>query len=202
MSFDGDSGVLFFFQAEDGIRDADVTGVQTCALPISLDGPKDCAEDVHSSGSDLSLGNCAGKDKTEAGDPVTVDRGLRYIIHSALGPRVASGNSTSTEPHTLDHPVLLNRTECVCRAGGVVAADITVERRHYRTVNTEDDHAGVAGEQPQELQDLFHYARLCVSAADTSARSSDQVALRAPGRARMTTSIPSSTAPINKWQAD
>src|SRR3989442_11395371 len=27
--------VIFFFQAEDGIRDADVTGVQTCALPIS-----------------------------------------------------------------------------------------------------------------------------------------------------------------------
>src|SRR5690606_12898721 len=27
--------VLFFFQAEDGIRDFHVTGVQTCALPIS-----------------------------------------------------------------------------------------------------------------------------------------------------------------------
>src|SRR6266542_6446761 len=27
---------IFFFQAEDGIRDANVTGVQTCALPISL----------------------------------------------------------------------------------------------------------------------------------------------------------------------
>src|SRR5689334_23643419 len=27
---------LFFFQAEDGIRDGTVTGVQTCALPISL----------------------------------------------------------------------------------------------------------------------------------------------------------------------
>src|SRR5207245_5046011 len=26
--------VFFFFQAEDGIRDATVTGVQTCALPI------------------------------------------------------------------------------------------------------------------------------------------------------------------------
>src|SRR5207245_4730067 len=26
---------FFFFQAEDGIRDATVTGVQTCALPIS-----------------------------------------------------------------------------------------------------------------------------------------------------------------------
>src|SRR3712207_8047812 len=28
---------LFFFQAEDGIRDIGVTGVQTCALPISAD---------------------------------------------------------------------------------------------------------------------------------------------------------------------
>jgi len=32
--------VLFFFQAEDGIRDVAVTGVQTCALPISRDGLK------------------------------------------------------------------------------------------------------------------------------------------------------------------
>src|SRR5437588_5895327 len=30
--------VFFFFQAEDGIRDHCVTGVQTCALPIST-GP-------------------------------------------------------------------------------------------------------------------------------------------------------------------
>ena len=28
-------GSFFFFQAEDGIRDTSVTGVQTCALPIS-----------------------------------------------------------------------------------------------------------------------------------------------------------------------
>src|SRR5207249_6946047 len=28
---------FFFFQAEDGIRDRNVTGVQTCALPICLD---------------------------------------------------------------------------------------------------------------------------------------------------------------------
>src|SRR2546430_4703548 len=27
--------IVFFFQAEDGIRDLTVTGVQTCALPIS-----------------------------------------------------------------------------------------------------------------------------------------------------------------------
>ena len=29
------SEIYFFFQAEDGIRDHCVTGVQTCALPIS-----------------------------------------------------------------------------------------------------------------------------------------------------------------------
>src|SRR2546426_5062666 len=31
---------FFFFQAEDGIRDYKVTGVQTCALPISTSPPQ------------------------------------------------------------------------------------------------------------------------------------------------------------------
>src|SRR5699024_12095797 len=31
---------LFFFQAEDGIRDRNVTGVQTCALPIFAEKPR------------------------------------------------------------------------------------------------------------------------------------------------------------------
>src|SRR5205807_6209228 len=34
---------FFFFQAEDGIRDYKVTGVQTCALPIS-ELPNFCAD--------------------------------------------------------------------------------------------------------------------------------------------------------------
>src|SRR5690606_40559922 len=33
----------FFFQAEDGIRDFHVTGVQTCALPISPHSPRSLA---------------------------------------------------------------------------------------------------------------------------------------------------------------
>src|SRR2546430_7235599 len=32
----------FFFQAEDGIRDLTVTGVQTCALPICASPPGAC----------------------------------------------------------------------------------------------------------------------------------------------------------------
>src|SRR5438093_8951999 len=41
---------FFFFQAEDGIRDWSVTGVQTCALPISEIAPLrefTLAEDYH-----------------------------------------------------------------------------------------------------------------------------------------------------------
>src|SRR5690606_41004223 len=33
---------FFFFQAEDGIRDFHVTGVQTCALPISSGTGRSC----------------------------------------------------------------------------------------------------------------------------------------------------------------
>src|SRR5699024_11994238 len=37
-----------FFQAEDGIRDRNVTGVQTCALPISeITAIPDCPERSH-----------------------------------------------------------------------------------------------------------------------------------------------------------
>src|SRR5439155_8087145 len=41
-----DSSECFFFQAEDGIRDGHVTGVQTCALPISAGAwaPRLCRE--------------------------------------------------------------------------------------------------------------------------------------------------------------
>src|SRR5688572_31766505 len=35
---------FFFFQAEDGIRDLTVTGVQTCALPISRSWPPGLTE--------------------------------------------------------------------------------------------------------------------------------------------------------------
>src|SRR2546430_247443 len=39
---------FFFFQAEDGIRDLTVTGVQTCALPISRARDGRASRDRHS----------------------------------------------------------------------------------------------------------------------------------------------------------
>src|SRR5439155_15555702 len=38
--------VFFFFQAEDGIRDGHVTGVQTCALPIYALGEEDARAQI------------------------------------------------------------------------------------------------------------------------------------------------------------
>src|SRR5437870_7632716 len=40
----------FFFQAEDGIRDGHVTGVQTCALPISPTRPSGSRPTLESNG--------------------------------------------------------------------------------------------------------------------------------------------------------
>src|SRR3712207_8073561 len=44
--------LYFFFQAEDGIRDIGVTGVQTCALPISEDPEALVAPYLMSGGTD------------------------------------------------------------------------------------------------------------------------------------------------------
>src|SRR5690606_40509048 len=53
---------FFFFQAEDGIRDFHVTGVQTCALPIS--GSRTGAGCPGSSGAGVpGSGSCSGGSK-------------------------------------------------------------------------------------------------------------------------------------------
>src|SRR5256886_12470115 len=61
-----DGVFFFFFQAEDGIRDLTVTGVQTCALPISVLGP----------GGDAGVIRVRD---AEFGLAVTVDGNSRYV---------------------------------------------------------------------------------------------------------------------------
>src|SRR3989449_2013584 len=50
--------IVFFFQAEDGIRDVAVTGVQTCALPIS---PERAAFDHCDAGAEVRGFNGSGE---------------------------------------------------------------------------------------------------------------------------------------------
>src|SRR5690606_40755645 len=65
-------GVPFFFQAEDGIRDFHVTGVQTCALPISW--PCSCSV----------LGAGEGKRPTQTGGLMRPNR-WRWWLKPAPG---------------------------------------------------------------------------------------------------------------------
>src|SRR5690348_1106840 len=70
--------MIFFFQAEDGIRDGRVTGVQTCALPILLQG----IQTAHKTGSVKAYLNFGG------GTPFvkiqTADPG-KSIVQSDIG---------------------------------------------------------------------------------------------------------------------
>src|SRR5256885_9897335 len=80
---------FFFFQAEDGIRDYKVTGVQTCALPISLilwDGYR------HTSASfavSINLGKVQGLSATVDGKHFApgswVPPGQRKFVVSEIG---------------------------------------------------------------------------------------------------------------------
>src|SRR5690625_5593131 len=90
----------FFFQAEDGIRDGHVTGVQTCALPISL--TPDTGYEI-----DGVTGSCGGTLSGNAftTDPVTAD--CDVVAHFAeepvpewtVSPSVGSGQG-SISPDT------------------------------------------------------------------------------------------------------
>src|SRR5574339_827136 len=72
---------FFFFQAEDGIRDRLVTGVQTCALPISdTDGP--------------SFVEARARDRVDRIRPLLFARRQSAAVlagQARQGPRVAGG---------------------------------------------------------------------------------------------------------------
>src|SRR5438034_791211 len=72
----------FFFQAEDGIRDHCVTGVQTCALPISSPGPPF---------SGMSPQGMLAAQVTATPDPVTQHRATVRSEERRVGKECRSG---------------------------------------------------------------------------------------------------------------
>src|SRR5207245_8116919 len=77
-----------FFQAEDGIRDATVTGVQTCALPISWPPPAG-AHPRSGSG-----GRCRLELAWQAWRSRKADRSTLLICSQILGSRSPNGSSS------------------------------------------------------------------------------------------------------------
>src|SRR5947209_9051931 len=80
----------FFFQAEDGIRDIGVTGVQTCALPIYVYRMGTLVQHI-----DTSVNHAAGR-KVPVAHKVQIDpeSKLASVVNSPQSPLVISVNSS------------------------------------------------------------------------------------------------------------
>src|SRR2546430_2501562 len=87
---------FFFFQAEDGIRDLTVTGVQTCALPIST-WTKSAARMPRA----CTVRNCfqVGPVRRGAGS-IPVSCRICHTVEAAMGwPSLTSSPCTRRCPH-------------------------------------------------------------------------------------------------------
>src|SRR2546429_1598688 len=74
---------FFFFQAEDGIRDVAVTGVQTCALPISSRGNWEISCLPRATGALGSIGKCklSLEEQTNSFDCVITNGTMRALLN-------------------------------------------------------------------------------------------------------------------------
>src|SRR2546430_16311116 len=104
--------IFFFFQAEDGIRDLTVTGVQTCALPISDGGEtgrlviavRRQTETVSLPGIGVVRARVVEERETVGGELVEVSRSLFAICDKTndvcyFGEAVHSFNPDGTVTH-------------------------------------------------------------------------------------------------------
>src|SRR5207237_6984905 len=78
---------FFFFQAEDGIRDSSVTGVQTCALPISRFSSAATRSAMSFAASAKKRRKCSRIDR----DPLARRRRLRRSEERRVGKEGRSG---------------------------------------------------------------------------------------------------------------
>src|SRR5688500_20393642 len=107
---------IFFFQAEDGIRDYKVTGVRTCALPISValsagvqrmvrsdvgaagvmftmdteSGFADAVFITSSYGLEIGRASCRERVEVGEGDGILVGKDVRLLRHDVLQCRIGS----------------------------------------------------------------------------------------------------------------
>src|SRR2546429_4304087 len=121
---DEQTRVVFFFQAEDGIRDVAVTGVQTCALPIL---------DVRWRGSDRrprrrnrqSAPRRAARGSSPPAGPEPLRRSDRWPDSAPVGERSALSSTdsrragtASTRSRSQTHAPRTPRTTMALQAGG------------------------------------------------------------------------------------
>src|SRR5256884_9746840 len=106
---------FFFFQAEDGIRDVAVTGVQTCALPISINRALvDSMDRLTTRKNQLSIVHQTGERDYDA---VRTAYARREILAEVV-------------PFIMNMPERFGWADIiVCRAGAITAAEVAAAGR-------------------------------------------------------------------------
>src|SRR2546425_12543008 len=109
--------LFFFFQAEDGIRDKLVTGVQTCALPIWCHGHA-AANELRRGGPEL-LAN-GGPQHVTGGGPADVPPKVRNPAQLRSGERRVGeeGRSRWAPYHLKKKKKKTKKSKHLCRAHG------------------------------------------------------------------------------------
>src|SRR6266498_5858793 len=107
---------FFFFQAEDGIRDADVTGVQTCALPIFAERATDtdCSDGAGHWGGTLEVKNTGETANFEVFD---CDNGEPGVGHDGFGIRAFPVNGQLYEVLCPDESLPPAEPSCTLTGG-------------------------------------------------------------------------------------
>src|SRR3712207_1970057 len=112
--------VFFFFQAEDGIRDIGVTGVQTCALPISAIGT---GADQYPPGPGIPELRAAVADHRQRFSGGTYDPDTEVLVTAGATEALAAAMLALLEPGdevVLFEPIYDSYSASVAMAGGVV----------------------------------------------------------------------------------
>src|SRR5216684_7919159 len=133
--------LFFFFQAEDGIRDVAVTGVQTCALPI-LHRPARAR-----SGDDADLGDHTGGLHVAVEDVgITSEGDDSFLDARSAGIVDADDRHAVAQRQLLDLDDLLGRD--LAERAPVNSRVIRVHRDRAAVDLTEARHHAVAGDPP------------------------------------------------------
>src|SRR5690606_28911727 len=115
--------VCFFFQAEDGIRDFHVTGVQTCALPILT------KEQVESLGGRFLVVEGAEEVKTEGGYAREVSADFLARQKQLIEDRIKDADVVITTALVMGKrsPLLVTEDMVKSMKAGSVIVDMAVE---------------------------------------------------------------------------
>src|SRR6266498_270800 len=142
---------FFFFQAEDGIRDADVTGVQTCALPISGSWPATASRLASSANPRSSRMPDGGDERNPPETAARESRGGRGALVESV-PNFSEGRRADVEEEIVNaftnaHPEVL-------------LLDRSSDPDHNRSVVT------LAGPGPALVDAVISGAAACVRLID------------------------------------